>query len=56
MADFKITIKDPFFKKEFTGVFIADTQDAAEMDALNFYAQELDTDINELIVTNTERI
>jgi hypothetical protein len=51
---FRITIKDDFFNKELTGTFVADSEEAALVEAKDHYAYELDTNIEEIQILKVE--
>lgn len=53
---YKITIKDTFFKQELTGEFNGETEYDAKKEAKEFYALELDTNPENIIVLSTKKI
>lgn len=53
MNKYKITITDDFFGKELSGEFFSDNQEQAENMALEYYAEELDTDTSNITILKT---
>jgi hypothetical protein len=53
---FKITVTDDFFAKELTGTFIADTEEAAIVEAKDFYAYALDTNMEDIQIIKAEEV
>ncbi len=48
--NFKITVHDSFFNKDFSGIFQAKTKEEAILQAKLFYSAELDTSINFVVI------
>lgn len=56
MHKYKITVKDDFFQKELIGEFFGDNQEQATNMALEWYASELDTDIDAIEILSINKI
>lgn len=56
MYKYKITVKDDFFDKELTGEFFGDNETEAKNMALEWYGEELGTDIDSIAIISVNKI
>ena len=53
---YEITIYERFSNKEFTGEFTAESREWAEMDAISFYAANLDCEPGDISIVHAREI